>query len=81
MQTIHATARPDGRVLGVEGFAQGGLALEAHGQWPRVEGRQSKHLPADLEDGGLRAERELLDRRRPRQTPPSQRIGGHVLRG
>jgi hypothetical protein len=68
-------------MLGAERFSQGRIALETHDQWPRVQGRQSEHLPADLEDGGLRAERELLDRRRPCQAPPSQRIGGHVLRG
>ena len=30
--------------------------------WPRVEGRQSEHLPADLEDRDPGAEREVLDR-------------------
>ena len=36
---------------------------------------QSEHLPADVEDGGVRAERQLLDRGRFHQAPPSKRIG------
>ena len=78
---VQVVPRLDGRVLGAERLSQGRLTLEAHRQRPRVEGRQREHLPADLEDGGLRAEGELLDRRRPRQAPASQRIGSHVPRG
>src|SRR5262249_14627288 len=75
---VEVVSGSDSGVLGAERLGQRRLALEADGQWARVEGRQSEHLPGDLEDGGLRAEGGLLDRRPPRQAPDAQRIGGHV---
>ena len=46
---VQVVARPDGRVLGAERFSQGRLALEAHGQWPRVEGRHEGDIAVELD--------------------------------
>src|SRR5690606_1170716 len=53
------------------------VALEVDRQGPRVQGGQREQLAQDLEDGGLRAEGEVLDGPAEGQAQGTQLLRGH----
>jgi hypothetical protein len=76
---VEVVAGVDRLVRAPELVGQVGLALEAHLERPVLEPAESEHLPPDLEDRGLGAERELLDRAPEGKAQPPQRAGGQDL--